>query len=554
MASFWRVAASSDSVRRAFVTTQGTTTQGTLAWPLTRALATNPTGEAVVDGAVRLTYAQWGRRIHGLTAGLRNIGLRNGDVVATIAQNTYRHLECWVGIPAAGMVLNDLNYRLAVAELEFIVNDCAVSALVADSAYLEVARELKSRCGCIEFLVFAGDGLAPEGWVHWDDLCAATPLDPTHPDLAALTSDTLAAISYTGGTTGLPKGVMQSHGNLLANAKHMLMSNPIRPQDRFIHAAPMFHAADASSTFAFTFVGGAHICIAGFEPDLFARTVESERVTVSLIVPTMINMLVNHPSVRERDFSAWRLLMFGASPMPIEVLLKACEVLPCSFVQLYGMTEAAPIVTSTQADDNRRGAAGEEPYRARLASCGQPVPGVEVEVRRPDGTRCNTGEPGEVHVRGPNIMMGYWNRPEETAKALVGDGWYASGDVAWADDDGYLFIVDRAKDMIISGGENIYTTEVENAIFRYPAVLEVAVFGIPHETFGEMVHAEVVTKAGATVTADEIVATCREQIAGYKVPRSVNVRSEALPKSGAGKILKRDLRAPYWQGKDKAVN
>ena len=182
------------------------------------------------------------------------------------------------------------------------------------------------------------------------------------------------------------------------------------------------------------------------------------------------------------------------------------------------------------------------------------MPGVEVEVRRPDGTRCDAGEPGEVHVRGPNIMMGYWNRPEETSKALVGEGWYASGDVAWADDDGYLFIVDRAKDMIISGGENIYTTEVENAIFRNPAVLEVAVFGIPHETFGEMVHAEVVTKAGATVTADEIVATCREQIAGYKVPRSVNVRSEALPKSGAGKILKRDLRAPYWQGKDKAVN
>ena len=529
-------------------------TAGTLAWPLTRALQTNPDGEAIVDGATRLTYAEWARRIRGLTAGLRTIGLRSGDVVATIAQNTYRHLECRMGIPGAGVVLNDLNYRLAVPELEFIVTDCGARALVADGAYLAVATELKALCASVETLIFAGDGPAPEGWVHWDDLCAAEPLDPSHPELAAITDATLASISYTGGTTGLPKGVMQSHGNLLANAKHMLMSNPISRRDRFIHAAPMFHAADAANTFAFTFVGGAHICIPGFEPELFARTVEAEKVTVALIVPTMINMLVNHPSVKDRDFSAWRLLMFGASPMPTEVLLKACEVLPCSFVHLYGMTEAAPLVTSTQADDNRRGAAGEEPQKTRLASCGQAVPGVEVEVRRPDGSLCNVGEAGEVHVRGPNVMLGYWKRPEETAKALVGHGWYASGDVAWADDDGYLFIVDRAKDMIISGGENIYTTEVENAVFRHPAVLEVAVFGIPHETFGEMVHAEVVTKPAMTVTVDEIVATCREHIAGYKVPRSVSIRTELLPKSGAGKILKRDLRDPYWEGKDRAVN
>jgi len=517
-------------------------------------VTTRPDGEAIVDGETRLTYAQWARRVRGLTAGLRSLGLGTGDVVASIGQNTFRHLECWVGIPPAGMVLNDLNYRLAVPELEFIINDCAARAIVADGAYLEVARQLKQRCSCIEYLVYFGAEPAPQGWVHWDDLCAAKPLDEEHPELAAIGPDTLAAISYTGGTTGLPKGVMQSHGNLLANAKHMLIANPLRSTDRFIHAAPMFHAADAATTFALTFMGGTHVCIRGYEPELFGRVVEAERVTVALIVPTMINMLLNHPATATRDLTSWRLLMYGASPMPVELLLRACELLPCDFVQLYGMTEASPLVTSTQRTDNRDGARGIEPARSRLASCGQPVVGVQVEVRRPDGSVCAPREIGEIHVRGPNIMQGYWKRPEETANALIGGGWYRSGDVAWADEDGYLFVVDRAKDMIISGGENVYTTEVENAVFQHSAVLEVAVFGIPHETFGEMVHAEVVAKPGTSITVEEIVAVCREHIGGYKVPRSVTIRSEPLPKSGAGKILKRSLRDPYWEGRERGVS
>ena len=530
------------------------TTQGTLAWPLRRALATHADHEAVVDGPVRMTYRQWARRVHGLSGGLRALGLTAGDVVASISQNSYRHLECWVGIPLAAMVLNDLNFRLAVPELEFIVNDCGAKALVTDGTYLDVARQLRDRCPSVQHLVFAADGPAPDGLVHWDDLCAAEPLAEDHPDLAAINDSTLASISYTGGTTGLPKGVMQSHGNLLANAKHILLATPQRPDDRFIHAAPMFHAADAANNFSVTFVGGTHVIIPAFDAELFGRMVEQEKVTIALIVPTMINMLVNHPSTPQRDLSSWRLLSYGGSPMPVELLRKALEMLPCEFVQLYGMTEAAPLVTSTQPADNRRGATGEEPYARRLASCGQAVVGVEVEVRGPDGMRCAAGEPGEVHVRGPNIMLGYWNCPEETAKALLADGWYRSGDVAYADEDGYLYIVDRAKDMIISGGENIYTTEVENAVFRHPAVLEVAVFGIPDDMWGEKVHAEVVAKPGTSVTADEIIATCRELIAGYKVPRSVVVRADALPKSGAGKILKRDLRDPYWVGREKGVN
>jgi long-chain acyl-CoA synthetase len=346
---------------------------------------------------------------------------------------------------------------------------------------------------------------------------------------------------------------MQSHGNLIANAKHMQYAYSYAESDVYIHAAPMFHAADAANTYAVTWVGAKHVIQHTWDPAHFADLVEAEAMTIALLVPTMINSLVHMPGIEERDLSTWRLLGYGASPMPAELQRRAMSVLPCGFMQLYGMTEAAPLVTICSAEVHRRAAAGEPGYADRLRSAGAAAPGVECEVRGLDGSVCKPGEAGEVYVRGPNIMLGYLKRPEETAKALV-DGWYRSGDVAYADDHGYLYIVDRAKDMIISGGENIYTTEVENAIYAHAAVLEAAVVGIPDDRWGEVVHAEVVPKPGASLDADELIAHCRTLIAGYKVPKSVHIRSEALPKSGAGKILKKDLRAPFWEGRSRNVN
>jgi long-chain acyl-CoA synthetase len=507
--------------------------------------------EAVVDGGTRLTYREWGRRVLGLGAGLRSLGLGDGDIVAVAALNSWRHLSCWVGIPAGGLVLNDLNYRLAPAELVFIVNDSQASAVVVDDAFVELAHTLRAQCPSLTHLIHAGDGPAPEGFVSFDDLCAYDP--PTTATTAWIIDDTLAAISYTGGTTGLPKGVMQSHANLLANAKHMQYAYGYTPNDSYLHAAPMFHAADASCTFAVTWNGARHLIIPSWDPARFVDMASKERMTITLLVPTMINSLVNSPGVGAADLSSWRRMAYGASPMPEGLQRVAMTRLPCEFVQLYGMTEAAPLLTICSADDHARGAAGEEGFVERLKSAGAPVPGVECEIRRDDGTLADVGEPGEIYARGPNIMLGYWNRPEETAHALV-DGWYRSGDVAYADDHGYLYIVDRAKDMIISGGENVYTTEVENALYAHPAVLEAAVVGIPDALWGEAVHAEVVPKSGATVTADELIAHCRTLIGGYKVPKSVCVRTEPLPKSGAGKILKRDLRAPFWEGESRSVN
>ena len=507
--------------------------------------------EAIVDGTTRLNYAEWGKRSLGLGTGLRELGLNDLDVVAVAALNGWRHLTCWIGIPAAGLVLNDLNYRLAPAELQFIVDDCGARAIIVDDAHLALAASLKSQCGELVHLIHAGDAPTPEGFVSFDELCAHDPLAQSVIDF--IDEDTLAAIGYTGGTTGLPKGVMQSHGNLLSNAKHMQYAYGYSCDDSYLHAAPMFHAADASCTFAVTWNGARHLMIPGWDAQRFCELAAAESMSITLLVPTMINMLANHPTLGQFDLSSWRLLGYGASPMPSELQKVAMAKLPCGFMQLYGMTEASPLLTICSADDHRRGAAGVDGYTERLRSAGAPVPGTETEVRREDGTICQPGEAGEIFARGPNIMLGYWNRPEETAHALV-DGWYRTGDVAYADDHGYLYIVDRAKDMIISGGENVYTTEVENALYAHPSVLEAAAFGIPDERWGESVHAEVVPKPGVSVTGEELIAHTRTLIAGYKVPRSVNVRSAALPKSGAGKILKKDLRAPFWEGRSRSVN
>ena len=508
--------------------------------------------EAIVDGAVRYTYREWGAKVLGLCTGLRGLGLGDGDVVALASLNSWRHLTCWNSVPAAGLVLNNLNYRLAPAELTFILGDSEAKALIVDAAYVDLANTLKAQCPTLQHLIFAGDGPAPEGFVHFDDLCANDPLPASV--TASIGDHTLAAISYTGGTTGLPKGVMQSHSNLLANAKHIQLAFAYVSDDVYIHAAPMFHAADAANTFVVTWVGAKHVIIPGWDAARFIYEVEREKMTVSLLVPTMINMLVNHPGIEHADFTSWRLLAYGASPMPDELQKRAMSVLPCGFMQLYGMTEASPLLTFCTVDDHRKGAAGVPGFVERLKSAGAPVPGVETEVRREDGTICKPGEPGEVFGRGPNIMLGYLKRPEETTKALVEGGWYRTGDVAYADDHGYLYIVDRAKDMIISGAENIYTTEVENALYAYPGVLEAAVVGVPHEQWGEAVHAEVVPKPGVTLDSVELIAHCRTLIAGYKVPRTIAIRVDPLPKSGAGKILKKDLRAPFWEGRERGVN
>jgi long-chain acyl-CoA synthetase len=512
-----------------------------LSWPLERARLVRGDAVAVVDGERSITYGGLAARVGALGAALDDLGLGEGARVGYLGVNSLAHLECWLAVPAFGRVLVDLNFRLAVEELAFMVDDAGVEVLVSDAAQLDVARGVRQRCTRLRQLILDAPGPSPGDCVAYEDLVAG----PTAPP-PGVETDALAAISYTGGTTGTPKGVMLSHGNLLANARHNLIATGHRPEHRFLHVPPMFHVAGTANVFACTWVGATQVLLPRFDAAAVIAAIERERITHTVFVPTMLAMLLDAPELEGADLSSLRHVQYAASPIAPELQRRVLERLPCDVAQFYGMTEAAPTVTHLTPEDHRRGG-------RRLASVGAPVPGVQVEVRGPAGDRVPAGEVGELWIRGPNVMLGYWNRPDATAEALV-DGWYRSGDVVRDDGDGNFSIVDRAKDMIITGGENVYSIEVEAVLGEHPDVLEAAVFGIPDARWGEAVHAIVVAGPGADPSAEELIEHARRRIAGFKVPRSIELRAEPLPKSGAGKVLKSRLREPYWSGHERHVS
>jgi long-chain acyl-CoA synthetase len=343
---------------------------------------------------------------------------------------------------------------------------------------------------------------------------------------------------------------MLSHTNLVVNALNGVAGIGFSSDTTYIHSGPMFHLADGASTFGVTMAGGRHAFVPRFEPVEVLQTIQTEKVTHAQFVPTMINMIVNHPRFAEFDIRTLSFILYGASPMPEGVLRKAMQVMPhVKLMHAYGMTEAAPIVTLL----DPRYTTLDGPFAGKLKSCGQVALGCEIKVVDANREEVPHGTAGELAIRGANIMKGYWNKPAET-EAVLKDGWYYSGDGAYMDDQGFVYIVDRLKDMIISGGENVYSAEVENAISLLAGVREVAVIGVPDERWGERVHAIVVPTAGVTLSADDVMEHCRARIAGYKCPRSIDFRDTPLPLSGAGKVLKRELREPYWKDFTKAVN
>jgi long-chain acyl-CoA synthetase len=518
-----------------------------MSWPLRRAARVHGDVVGVTAGDRSLTYAQLARRVGGLGTALAELGIPAGARVGFLGANSLAHLECWLAVPVFGHVLVDLNFRLAEDELAFMVEDASVELLVVDRDQLEVARALRERCPSLRQLVLDAPAPVAGDCLAYEDLVALAGGAPRGAE-----PDALAAICYTGGTTGLPKGVMLSHGNLLSNARHNLIATQHRQADRFLHVCPMFHAAGTANIFACTWVGAGQVVLPRFDAEAVLAAIERERISHTALVPTMLAMLLDAPAFSTTDLSSLRNIQYAASPIAPELQHRVLERLDCEVAQFYGMTEASPTVSRLSPEDHRLGFDGHEPQRTRLASMGVPVPGVEVEVRGFSGEPVGCGEIGELWVRGPNIMLGYWNRAEATEQALV-EGWYRSGDAAYADEDGYLFMVDRLKDMIITGGENVYCIEVEAALSSHAAVLEAAVFGVPHEKWGESVHAVVTVSPGADVTQEQLIAHCRRSIAGFKVPRSVDVRLEPLPRSGAGKVLKNRLREPFWAALERQV-
>jgi long-chain acyl-CoA synthetase len=498
----------------------------TMLGPLRRARRIAAGSTAVRCGEVELNYAETWDRCRRLIGALQRLGVAEGDRVAVVGPNCHRYLELYQAVPGGGMVLVPLNQRHTEAELRDALDDAGASVLFA-------GRDVGAAARSVPHVLDLGDG-------YEELLAGSEPAEP--PD--DLHEDTLAGLFYTGGTTGTSKGVMLSHRNVVANAFHFQAFAAFRPETCWLVAAPLFHLAGTIAVLATVWHAGRHVVLPAFDAPTALDLIERERVTDTLVVPTMLAAMSDEQLARPRDVASLRTVSHGGSPIAAETLRRAHDAFPSVQLQeLYGATETAPIATTLRGEEQLLDA-------PQVRSCGQPAVGVDVEVLAADGSRLPPGAVGEVVIRGDNVMRGYWNKPAETAAAFI-DGWYRSGDLGYMDDDGYLYLVDRAKDMIVTGGENVYSVEVEEVLFRHPAVLEAAVFGVPDERWGEAVYAVVVPRSG--ITSDELVHHCRQAIAGYKVPKRIELRSEPLPKSGAGKVLKRELREPYWAGHDSRV-
>ncbi|MFF0051088.1 long-chain fatty acid--CoA ligase [Streptomyces sp. NPDC005498] len=509
---------------------------------LHRAVQQNPDRIATIFGDRVRTWRESADRVARLAGALRGLGVAKGDRVALLAHNSDVFHEYLYAVWWAGGVVNPVNTRWSAREMVYSLEESGTRVLLVDDAFAPLVPQMRELWDGIATVVHCGDGPAPEGMRGYEELIATT--EPVE-DLR-LGGDRLAGLFYTGGTTGFPKGVMLSHANILASTNSLIVSVQGSARGgRTLYSAPMFHLAALGNWCSQNLVGGSHLFLAGFEPGAVLKAIAEHRPTSTLLVPAMIQMLVDHPSVGEYDLSSIQRFSYGASPIAETLLKRAMEVFPqAEFAQGYGMTEMAPAIATLAPEDHH------DPHRLRAA--GRAVAGVDVRVVDPEDNEVPRGTIGEIVARGANTMLGYWNKPEETETALRG-GWMHTGDAARMDEDGYVYIVDRIKDMIVSGGENVYSAEVENALATHLAVSSCAVIGVPDPDWGERVHAVIVLKPGHAVTAEEIRAHCKTLIAGYKSPRSCEF-VDAMPLSPAGKILKRDLRKPYWDNAQRSVN
>jgi long-chain acyl-CoA synthetase len=491
---------------------------------------------ATIDGDRRHTWSEVQGRVARLASALQELGVKPGDRVGILAMNCDLFFEAWFAIPWAGAVLVPLNTRLAVPELAFQLEDAGVEVLLFGAEFADTVKALRGH-DILRTTIGMDSADAPADHGMNALIAAAEPVAA-----AELGDADLLGIFYTGGTTGLPKGVMLTHRNFYMVAANLMMAIPFDEDGVNFHSAPMFHLADIGILFV-TMAAGTHVFSRSSNVDDILGAISNHHVTHCFTVPVMIERLANHPELHSFDTSSLRFLGYGGSSMPAAALDFARERFPgIEFIQGFGQTEM-PSATMLSAKAHRPGA---DP--SKLRSCGKVAFGFDVRIFDENGSEVPRGTVGEIVGRGDNVMVGYWNRPEETAK-VKRNGWLHTGDAGFMDDEGYVYITDRLKDMIISGSENVYSIEVENAISRHPSVAESAVIGMPDRQWGERVHAVIVLKPGApALDVEELRAFCKERIAGYKCPRSLTLREAPLPRSPAGKILKRELRTEIVQG------
>jgi len=513
--------------------------------PLHEALHACPHARAVSFGARRFTYAEFAERVARAGWAFQSLGMAEGDRIGMLSLNSHRYLEYFFGVWWGGGVINPVNIRWNPLEVAYSLDDCDTRVLVVDDTFAPMIPALRERSKSLEAVVYAGDGAAPEGTIDYETLLAHASVGKD----ARRRGDDLAAVMYTGGTTGMPKGVMLSHCNLASSVAN---SNTVVARGAgsiAVVAAPVVHIGGCALVLQSIHGLRELVVLPLFEEVAVLGAIANERATEMFLVPTMIKRLIDHPRFAEFDVSSLRNMIYGAAPIDSALLARAMAAFPnATFYQAYGMTECSPTISVLSGEAHIEAARNPR----RLRSAGTAMPGVEVRIVDPEDRDLPPGTVGEIVARGATVMQGYWNKPQETADALRG-GWMHTGDGGYLDEDGYLYVVDRVKDMIVSGAENVYSAEVENAIAQLPEVAMTAVIGIPDDELGERVHAVVVLQPGATLTEDDVTRHCRSLIAGYKCPRSVEFRDQ-LPLSAAGKLLKFQIREAFWRGRTRRVN
>ena len=509
--------------------------------------------EGVVCENSRFTYREFNEHCDRLSAALLKLGLRQGDRVAYLSFNCHRLLEAYFGVPQIGAVLLPLNIRLSPEELAYILNDAGPRVLCFDPEFIPLVEALRPQAESIEHYIALRD--AKPAWAHpefYDELLAET--SPAEIDYRDIDENSVAELFYTSGTTAHPKGVMLTHRNLYLHAFYVAARAQITDREVGLYTVPLFHVNSWGAPHYLTLAGARHVIIKKFDPIAAMELIQRECVTRLLVVATMVIAMLNHPDFEKYDLSSLKEVMMGGAPTNTSLVSEIERRLPgCTAFGGYGLTETSPVLTMAHLKAQRADDSTETVLR-RKATAGYALAGTEIRVVDFEGrdVKWNGQEEGEVVVRGDVVMAGYWKQPESTRQAMR-DGWLHTGDIATIDEEGYILIVDRAKDMILSGGENIASAEIERVIYGHPAVLECAVIAVPDDTWGEVPKALVALKSGQSCTEGAIIEQCRKHLAGFKVPKSVEFL-ESLPKGGTGKILKKVLREQYWVGRERRVH
>lgn len=522
---------------------------------LKRALAVYGDCEAIVSGDLRLTYRQFGERVNRWANAMRSLGIAKGERAAIISQNSHRMMDGFFGAPLLGAVYQPINFRLVADDFEYILNHAEAKIVIVEDFLVPAIESIRARLGSVEhFIVHTDDpGDPPMGWKDYESLLANASAEDPVP--AEIDENETATILYTSGTTGRPKGVMLTHRNLYMNAMNSIIEFGLNHDDVYMHTLAQFHCNGWGLPYAVTGVGAKHVIVKKYEPASFFDLVIREQMTFACMPPTMINMALNHPLSDERRRTLpdrARVATAGSAP-PRALIEGMQERLGWQVIQIYGLTETSPFLTVSKVKPHMKPWPMEEKYRVQTRT-GYAMLGVEIRVVdeqgrdiEPDGQAV-----GEVIARSNVVMSGYWRQPEAT-EAVIVDGWFHTGDMATLDREGMIEVVDRKKDLIISGGENVSSIEVEGMLYKHPSVLEAACIAIPHEQWGEVPAALIVLKPGMTATEAEIIAFCREHMAHFKCPKSISF-IDALPRTATGKIQKNLLRDQFWQGRGKRVN